>query len=218
MARPGLLYEEVAAAAEKLVNEGQKPSIQRIREELGNRGSTTTINRHLKNWRAEPKKIQVAKIDEVDEANTVTATSEASKVERVVAKTPKVEKTYVPQPPKRPEYQVSEPVVKYVPEPLEGLSPEKLKIKVLQLQTELQKEQSRRESAEHCARDMQDYADRIKDEVGQRMEAIQASFETTINDLRLQTAQLKTQAAEDLKFYQAALEKANSQLSARVGK
>src|SRR5690554_6107206 len=51
MARIGITYEQVATAADALVGQGEKPSIQRIREQLGT-GSPNTIHRHLKQWRA----------------------------------------------------------------------------------------------------------------------------------------------------------------------
>jgi len=52
MARPGINYETVKAAAIDLLGEGQHPSIQRIREMLGT-GSNSTIAQHLKSWQQE---------------------------------------------------------------------------------------------------------------------------------------------------------------------
>jgi chromosome segregation ATPase len=49
MARSGIRYEEVQAAAEALLARGLNPTIQRVRELLGT-GSNTTISEHLKNW------------------------------------------------------------------------------------------------------------------------------------------------------------------------
>jgi chromosome segregation ATPase len=49
MARSGIRYEEVQAAAETLLGRGLNPTIQRVRELLGT-GSNTTISEHLKNW------------------------------------------------------------------------------------------------------------------------------------------------------------------------
>ncbi|WP_340367478.1 DNA-binding protein, partial [Marinobacter azerbaijanicus] len=46
MARTGITYEQVATVADALVGQGEKPSIQRIREQLGT-GSPNTIHRHL---------------------------------------------------------------------------------------------------------------------------------------------------------------------------
>jgi chromosome segregation ATPase len=49
MARSGIRYEEVQAAAETLLARGLNPTIQRVRELLGT-GSNTTISEHLKHW------------------------------------------------------------------------------------------------------------------------------------------------------------------------
>jgi DNA repair exonuclease SbcCD ATPase subunit len=49
MARPGIGYEEVKAAAVQLLEQGVNPSIQRVRELLGT-GSNSTIGDHLKRW------------------------------------------------------------------------------------------------------------------------------------------------------------------------
>lgn len=51
MARPGITYEEVAAAADALVAEGERPTINGVRDALGT-GSPNTIHRHLQAWKA----------------------------------------------------------------------------------------------------------------------------------------------------------------------
>jgi len=51
MARPGITYQEVSAAADSLIAEGDNPTIQKIRAKLGT-GSPNTIHRHLTTWRA----------------------------------------------------------------------------------------------------------------------------------------------------------------------
>lgn len=50
MARVGITFEQVAAAADGLVGEGQQPTIQAVRDRLGT-GSPNTIHRHLTEWR-----------------------------------------------------------------------------------------------------------------------------------------------------------------------
>ncbi|MCE0782881.1 DNA-binding protein [Pseudomonas sp. NMI542_15] len=50
MAREGISYNEVAAAADKLVGEAKSPTIKAVRELLGT-GSPNTIHRHLTAWR-----------------------------------------------------------------------------------------------------------------------------------------------------------------------
>ena len=47
MARKGITFEEVSAAADKLLSEGKNATIQAVREALGNTGSPNTIHRHL---------------------------------------------------------------------------------------------------------------------------------------------------------------------------
>ena len=46
-----LTQEEVSQLAKDLISKGEKPTIGRIRDLLGNRGSPNTISRFLKNWR-----------------------------------------------------------------------------------------------------------------------------------------------------------------------
>ena len=50
MARVGITFEQVAAAADALVGEGQSPTIKAVRERLGT-GSPNTIHAHLVQWR-----------------------------------------------------------------------------------------------------------------------------------------------------------------------
>lgn len=50
MARTGITYDEVAAAADGLVGNGEQPTIQAIRAVLGT-GSPNTIHRHLTAWK-----------------------------------------------------------------------------------------------------------------------------------------------------------------------
>ena len=50
MAREGITFEQVAAAADDLVGQGKQPTIKAIREALGT-GSPNTVHRHLATWR-----------------------------------------------------------------------------------------------------------------------------------------------------------------------
>lgn len=50
MARPGITYQEVSAAADGIVAAGENPTIQRVRAALGT-GSPNTIHKHLTVWR-----------------------------------------------------------------------------------------------------------------------------------------------------------------------
>ena len=51
MARVGISFEQVAAAADTLVGEGTVPTIRALRERLGGTGSPNTIHKHLSTWR-----------------------------------------------------------------------------------------------------------------------------------------------------------------------
>jgi len=53
MARPGILYSDVAKAAAKLVEGGMNPTVDSVREALGGTGSKSTIAPLLKRWKAE---------------------------------------------------------------------------------------------------------------------------------------------------------------------
>lgn len=50
MARQGISFEQVCAAATALAGEGLQPTIKAVRERLGS-GSPNTIHEHLKRWR-----------------------------------------------------------------------------------------------------------------------------------------------------------------------
>ena len=52
MGRIGITYREVAQTATTLMQQGQQPTIDRIRERLGT-GSKTTIAAHLRQWKHE---------------------------------------------------------------------------------------------------------------------------------------------------------------------
>jgi chromosome segregation ATPase len=51
MGRPGITYQQVAAAADALAAENTKPALPALRERLGT-GSMNTIHRHLTAWQA----------------------------------------------------------------------------------------------------------------------------------------------------------------------
>lgn len=52
MARPGIIYERTAAAADALLASGVEPTIRAVREALGT-GSPNTLHAHLTRWRAQ---------------------------------------------------------------------------------------------------------------------------------------------------------------------
>ena len=52
MPRTGISYHEVATVANQLLGEGKNPTIERIRQHIGT-GSSTTIARYLREWKAQ---------------------------------------------------------------------------------------------------------------------------------------------------------------------
>lgn len=62
MARAGILYSQVAQAAEKIAQDGKNPTVDNVREALGSTGSKSTITPFLKRWKTERQEI-VAKTE-----------------------------------------------------------------------------------------------------------------------------------------------------------
>ena len=61
--------EEVFAAADELVAQGEEPTQRAVREACGNRGSDTTINKHLRDWRAAREAAKAAISSELSAAD-----------------------------------------------------------------------------------------------------------------------------------------------------
>ena len=57
MARAGILYSQVAKAASQLATAGKVPTIDTVREALGDTGSKSTIAPMLKRWKAEHQEV-----------------------------------------------------------------------------------------------------------------------------------------------------------------
>jgi colicin import membrane protein len=81
MAREGVTFEQVAAAADALVGDGQQPTIRAVRERLGT-GSPNTVHRHLAAWR-EARPVVAASAPELP--HTLTAAI-ADEIERAAAR------------------------------------------------------------------------------------------------------------------------------------
>lgn len=62
MARPGITYDQVAAAAETLQARGERPTIDAIRQYLGT-GSPNTVNRYLSQWKDKQPAVVAAPIE-----------------------------------------------------------------------------------------------------------------------------------------------------------
>ena len=80
MAREGITFEQVAAAADGLAGEGQQPTIRAVRERLGT-GSPNTIHKHLTAWR-EARPVAAATAPELPHA---LAASISAEIERAAA-------------------------------------------------------------------------------------------------------------------------------------
>lgn len=59
MARIGITYEQVAAAADAIIGEGSQPTIDAVRKRIGT-GSPNTVHKHLTAWRAARPQATVA--------------------------------------------------------------------------------------------------------------------------------------------------------------
>lgn len=77
MAREGITFEQVSAAADALVGEGEQPTIRAVRERLGT-GSPNTIHRHLTAWR-EARPAASAAAPELPSAIAAAITAELSR-------------------------------------------------------------------------------------------------------------------------------------------
>lgn len=80
MARIGITYEQVAAAADAIIGEGQQPTINAVRERIGT-GSPNTVHRHLTAWRAARPQAAVA----APELPASLTTAIAAEIERAAA-------------------------------------------------------------------------------------------------------------------------------------
>lgn len=79
MARPGISYDQVAAVAEELVADHERPTLLAVRERLGNTGSMNTIHKHFSAWQANQRPA-VRKPTEPNPRLLATLGAEMSKV------------------------------------------------------------------------------------------------------------------------------------------
>jgi FtsZ-binding cell division protein ZapB len=78
MARTGITQEEVFQAAEAIRGEAETPSIDRVRQRLGNTGSPNTIHKYLKIWKASLPPVR----QEVQELDADLAAAVAANIEK----------------------------------------------------------------------------------------------------------------------------------------
>jgi len=80
MARIGITYEQVSAAADAIIGEGSQPTIDAVRKRIGT-GSPNTVHRHLTAWRAARPQATVA----APELPASLTTAIATEIERAAA-------------------------------------------------------------------------------------------------------------------------------------
>jgi DNA repair exonuclease SbcCD ATPase subunit len=80
MARTGITFEQVEAAADAIRGEGQQPTINAVRERIGT-GSPNTIHRHLTAWRSARPQVVTAST----ELPTSLTSAIATEIERAAA-------------------------------------------------------------------------------------------------------------------------------------
>ncbi|MCF6776091.1 DNA-binding protein [Thiotrichales bacterium 19X7-9] len=224
MARPGLTFEEVQEAVEKLIQQGENPTIMRIRETLGGKGSPNTISKYLKEWKMkqgkptsdEPKpnlETTPNKPTATIETETMTQTPHQPKATfKIDTSTDKNIQMLVAH-----AQEFSQEILASMSNEWDNILNEKdTNIKIRRLHAALIKEQSRREAAEQIARETKTYSAMIKDQVNQRIHDVKESLEEQITFLKNQIKSLKKEAEENLLYYREKLDNANKALEDKL--
>jgi hypothetical protein len=214
MARPGITYEAVAEAAQALLLRNEKITILKIREEMGDVGSTTTISKFYKEWKEQALASSAAATQHVTDTTQSTAIPEQPVVQPV-----QNEAEATP---------AADPNVQALINNAKHLSQEMLntmsnewdiilnetdpEIKARKLHSALIKEQARRESAENMGRDARQYADDIKTQITHRVNDLRDTLEGQIAFLNGQIRHLKKNSEVDLEYYRHQLTKANEKI------
>ncbi|WP_119343736.1 DNA-binding protein [Facilibium subflavum] len=227
MARPGLSYEEVVKAIDKIMAQGEKPTINNVRETIG-RGSPTTISKFLKQWKSEaqdnntplePKQTELA-VDVQMASPSSAATQQTTKNENIK------DNNGMPT--------INDPIIQALLDSSANashdilntmsdewgviLNEQNMEVKIKKLYAALVKEQTRRETAEKVAKEAKNYADIIKEQTSQRIADLRDTLESQIAFLNGQIRQLKRESQADLEHYRSQLEKANLALAALKNK
>lgn len=281
MARPGISQEEIVAAIEQLLAQGDKLTISRVREALGNRGTPAIIAKILKE-RHPDSSVSRESMDmqqqsfNMDVEIPEAAEDGSSPNMAVNPQAPVANPHFVEIQPPLPNNEILKPASAeaagveapsspatetgdrrdklsfkkrqydgprqregeqqarpqhyhehqqsgaqssnnyqqevYYAENLENLSEKELTVKIRRLEIYLNKEQSRREAAEKMAREAKEYAEAIKEQIGQRIADLREALEENIDRLKAEARDLKANAENDLKFYREQLEKANRKI------
>ncbi|MCF6767183.1 DNA-binding protein [Thiotrichales bacterium 19S11-10] len=229
MARPGLTFEEVAQAAQQLLDEGENPTIIRIREVLGGKGSPNTISKFLKEWKLKNQQksmgIEINEPTQKPSSNEsltsekpempkpmTQATTQSSKTFKIDTSSDKNIQTLITH-----AQEFSQEILASMSNEWDNILNEKDdNIKIRRLHAALVKEQSRREAAEQIARETKIYASMIKDQINQRIHDVKESLEEQIIFLKNQIKTLKKESEENLLYYREKLNKANQALEDKL--
>ncbi|ODN43807.1 DNA-binding protein [Piscirickettsia litoralis] len=225
MPRPGLTYDEITEAANRVLAAGEKPTINRVREALGGRGSSTTISRYLKDWKrqvqegqlAEPQKVETeestAKKEvavpaaSVEEQASVVAPVEAAAVESAISIDEELQLCFSEEEYELPAVTNEQFRPVETDSELEALrrEHEALKIQFRRLNSAVNKERIRRQAFEMLAREAKEYVNVIKEQVGQRILDLRMASDQTINQLKAHAREAKQESERELKFYREEL-------------
>lgn len=184
-----ITYEAVAQAAESLLLEGEKITMIKLRKKLNDHPDKTKISEFYKEWKT--KAMQSSSHSAQSTQSTAATTSSSI----------------------QPSAHDNDDIYAAMSSEWETILNEKdSEIKVKKLYAALLKEQSRRESAEHMAKDAKLYAEVVKEQVTHRINEIRQSSDDKVAFLEAQLKQLKQDMHEDLLYYREKLEQANKKL------
>ncbi|OAJ35437.1 DNA-binding protein [Piscirickettsia salmonis] len=230
MPRPGLTYDEITEAANRVLAAGEKPTINRVREALGGRGSSTTISRYLKDWKRQVQeaggvvelddnvdapqiKEEVADISNASseelkvDSDIGVESTEASAIAASVAVDEELQLCFADE-----EYELPA-ITNEQFRSVEGDSElevlkrehEALKIQFRRLNSAVNKERIRRQAFEMLAREAKEYVNVIKEQIGQRILDLRMASDQTINQLKAHAREAKQESERELKFYREEL-------------
>ncbi|WP_192877954.1 DNA-binding protein [Fastidiosibacter lacustris] len=239
MASPGLSYQDILNAIATLHAQGNKPSINNVRDTIG-RGSPTTISKFLKQWRDEqenavPQNIKQEVLITSKKEENMQPITQATALEKTQANQGKgVTQLNQTQSSDYTHNKVTvtkntDPMIEALLASSQSLSSDILssmsdewsmvlnesnpEIKVRKLYAALVKEQTRRESAEQVAKEARIYAEALKEQTTQRISDLRDALEGQIAFLNGQIRQLKREAEQNLEYYRKQLEKSNNVLA-----
>ena len=224
MAIKGLSYQEVVNAINKIIQQQEKPSVNKIHQLIGY-GSLTTISKYFKQWKSLDSMQSTLKLQSQSCFDTMKVSDGDSSVKQ---KTP-INSTINNKRQNRKVAEINDPIVQSLITGSINLSHDILnsmseewgvilhepneEIKIKKLYSALIKEQIRREIAETISKEAKNYADTMKAQATQRISDVRNSLEGQIAFLNGQIRQLKHESEVSLDHYRDQLEKANAHLA-----